>query len=206
MATACGGESLPTTGAASNVNGIVQRAVFEDGLLELRQCPFDNELILTAASSAAEEIATDDGRLVGEYEAVVYELDQGQPSSVDCFWKASDESASIGLSASEAPDDFDRFIEVLYRIDDADENFKLRSLGSSEHRGGTLERLCASTPDSPEQNTCEVSWYDDEMLATVYLVDVDAASTDLDAMEDGLSSVLDELVGALADAEADTSD
>lgn len=200
-----GEAEIETTAAAATVDGIIaeaEEATTVDGFVELDQCPFDpgGGLLAEALGGLSDNqdvIAAQAGELMGG----VSEADPSIPVVVAC--DRFQEESGTGLVVTPAPADFDRYLEIFNQgINEEPPLIDRR--GSTDHRGGTLHRVCVETPDPPDGvSYCEVDWLDENLLVTVYVAGPTSLDIDLELLEAGLVAVLDDVVANLGDADTD---
>ncbi len=199
-----GEADIETEAATAAVNDIIEGArpnLDDFGLADLDRCPFDpGGSLLTQAVT---EVADNDDVLVArsaELAPAVYEASPEIPLMVAC--DRFNELSGVGLVVASAPDDFDRFVEIFAQGSDETTSHSVERLGSTDHRGGTLHRVCAESLDESDTEDgaisyCEIDWVDENLMVTVYVSGPKSLDVDLDALEAGLVSVLEDVVSNL---------
>ncbi|MEL6984731.1 MAG: hypothetical protein AAFO29_20050 [Actinomycetota bacterium] len=199
---------LDTDSAAANLTVIVDSVapLLDDGFADIDQCPLDPDASLLLR--AIQDLDGDDVITAkrGEDSPGLFEVGPGLPLLITC--DRFESTSGIGLVASTAPTDFDRYVEVLATGENENPGVMIDRRSSTDHRGGTLHRICVRVDaEQNELDYCEVDWVDDNLLITVYVAGPSALDTNLDGLEAGLIAVLDDVVTNLADADVDaTSD
>lgn len=200
VVSACSSGPGPVeTGPAADAHDeIIDRAGAEPGgFIDLERCPHDpGGALLTGLIDGLE--SPDGTRALGEeLEPVVSWFNPDLPQVLAC--DRFGEVSGVGLVITEAPADFDAYIEAFVEGDDGN-SLELQREGTSEHRGGTFHRICAIDPGGDGFDYCEVDWLDDRLLITVYIQGPQSTETDLDALEGALADALDDITTNLAGA------
>lgn len=205
VTVACSGSEpdVDSTTAAATVAGIVDDAeddLSEDGFAELEQCPHDPGGALLARATtdldsddvlAAMEVALDPG---------VFDTETELDPLVTC--DRFDELSGVGLLVSAAPSEFDRYVEAIAIGDDSEVEPDIDRLSTVDHRGGQLHRVCVEGPEEDGfSDYCEVAWMDDDLLIGLYVSGQSSLGTDMDALEMGLTSIIDDVVANLGGAD-----
>lgn len=201
----CSGESsLDTDSAAAGLDEMIAASGIDtsadtgadDGFVDLDRCPHDPGGALLARAFDGLDNPDVVQAQRGELAATASIITAGQPVLLACDRFA--EESGAGLLVSPAPDDFDAYLDQFVADDDGVTTLTLARLGTSEHRGGTLHRICADSDEGTEFDYCEVDWLDDNLLVTVYVAGPTSRRVDIEALEAGLVGVLDDLLTSLA--------
>lgn len=189
-------EALDLDTAAAG-EAIVELTAGVEEYEEFEECAFDprGSLLL----EALDEVDTSDASRAATADASTaisfFEDDLGRSDSyLACNRLDQDDSTSAGIVVSVAPDDFDRYVELLIG-DTTGERVVIERTEGSEHRGGRLERLCVDYSD--DDPWCEVNWLNDEIHVTFYLQGSSTQSSDVADIELGLLRVLDRVIANL---------
>lgn len=199
-----GGESnLDTSAGSAAVTELIQSVLATNDAgadVALETCPYDTDGSLLAAA-VSDVTSNDVDRSLGEGSIPTSSVNAIDGGFVICLRFDPDSDSAIGLDVSNAPDDFEAYLQdYLDPFDDfvggsSDDITVERS--STDHRGGTLHQICVEYADTPEANLCEVNWVNDDLLVALYVVGVDAPDVDPSALEQGLTTVLPDVTSNL---------
>ncbi|MEM9563391.1 MAG: hypothetical protein AAGA93_12275 [Actinomycetota bacterium] len=213
-ACAGGDPDVDTERAAEALTRIEARSdVGPGGFADLERCPHDPGGALLAETVAEQDLTAVAEAQRTELVAAVSSIGDDLPLLLSC--DRFGDTSGIGLLVSSAPADFDAYLDGFLAGDgdsgadpgnddgdDADGPAPtVDRLGTEDHRGGVLHRLCVRDGADDALDYCEVDWLDDRLLVTVYVSGATATETDLDALQAGLAGVLDEVVANLAESE-----
>ncbi len=204
-----GEADIETTAAAVTIEGVVDDAEAElsdtGGYADLERCPMDpGGILLTRAVDGLTENEDVARGQANELVPVVNEIEAAIPVLVAC--DRFDDFSGVGLVVAQAPADFDRYLRIFNQGSDGEPDLSVERFGSSEHRGGTLHRVCVEDQDAQTEDEdisyCEVNWLDQNLLVTVYVSGPTSLGIDLDVLEAGLVSILDDVMVNLGGTEA----
>lgn len=103
---------------------------------------------------------------------------------------------TIGFYAAAAPDDFDLHVRIVAGLDEGSE---IAWLGSREHLGGQLTRVCVAPSNASSSTWCEVGWYNDDVHVALFVTGFVNEDPDVDSIESGLVGALDRIVMNLSE-------
>ncbi|MEM8922349.1 MAG: hypothetical protein AAGD35_02530 [Actinomycetota bacterium] len=200
-----GGDGLDTAPAAERIAAIANEAAPDVGNWEeLPDCPFSpGGAVLTTAAAELDSLSAD-AALSAELFAGVDFFSFAQPPLLACDRFDDVSNSSLGVFASQAPDDMETYIREFLTTRDGDDEGEVTPFDyslSGEHRGGRFHRICVNEP-ADDNVYCEVDWVDDHVLIGFYVGGDGSQDIDMAAMEDGLARVLDDVLAGLA---ADTA-
>lgn len=213
IAAACGDDSgdptgggTGTAGTGSPIDGLtaVIGSVSIDGdtgYEELENCPLDPGGALLA--QALSEIDSPDviAAGIGALLSGVDRFAAGEPALIACdrFPDDSAVTSGIGIYAAAAPADVEQFVRTFAGTGEEVE-VEVGFTVSGEAEGGTFHQVCTASDDDSYTPYCEVAWADDSVLIGLYVSGPDATTINIAAMEQGLASVLPDVIANLATA------
>ncbi len=193
-------DALDTSGAAAGLADVFNRTGLAPGTAEsLDDCPYDpgHGLLISALTDL--DFPTTAPLVAGERLTTVDYVDTVDEQFLYCDLAPEDGAGFGGFSVSAAPDDYRSFTETFFNDADWTEpgELVLDFRSSSDHRGGTLHRLCLENTLDPEAHSCEISWVNDDLLIILFYADPTILASDLGGLESALVESLDEIVANL---------
>lgn len=199
-----GGESDIETSAASAAVGELLESVLErpdaGADVGLDACPFDADGALLAEAVSGIE-SPDVDRSMSDRSIATASVNAIDGGFLLCIRFDPESESVIGMDVSSAPDDFESYLQNYldpfdqYADGSADGLTVERS--AVDYRGGTLHQICVEYSDSPATNFCEVDWVNDDLLVAVYVVGPETGDLNVEALQQGLSTVLPEITSNL---------